>query len=341
VAPGGSYRPARTMLAVCTAAVSAVAVLPGTSQAEPKPTMDQVKLQVADLDHKAEIAAEQYNEAQGKLRTLEQRLTQYQANVQKQQAKVAALQRSMGVVAAAQYRSGGMDQTLQLLLSDNPELFLQQASSLSQITDRQSEALQRIADERRELAQEKLAASQQLAELEQTRDELAKRKAQVEANLQKAQRLLNSLSAADRERLQAAERASRDKAREEIPAKPSYNGPASGRAKAAVDYAYAQLGDAYVWGATGPSAFDCSGLTMKAWEQAGVSLPHSSREQYSSGRRVARSALQPGDLVFFYSPISHVGLYIGNGKMIHASNPRTDVKISSISDMPYTGAVRP
>jgi cell wall-associated NlpC family hydrolase len=108
-----------------------------------------------------------------------------------------------------------------------------------------------------------------------------------------------------------------------------------------VRVAYAQLGDPYRWGAGGPGAFDCSGLTSFAWRAAGVSLPHSSAAQYGSGRRVSRSDLRPGDLVFFYSPISHVGIYVGGGKMIDAPYPGSSVKITSISSMPYVGAVRP
>ena len=92
---------------------------------------------------------------------------------------------------------------------------------------------------------------------------------------------------------------------------------------AAVQYALAQVGDAYVYGATGPSAFDCSGLTMMAWAQAGVGLPHSSSAQMGSGTPVSQSQLQPGDLVFYYSPVSHVGIYIGNGQIVHAANPCT------------------
>jgi peptidoglycan DL-endopeptidase CwlO len=339
VAPGRSYRPARTLLAVCTAAVTAVVVIPGASQAEPRLTVDQVKRQVGDLDQKAEVAAEQYNEAQEKLHSLEQRLAQYQAAVQKQQAKVTALQHGMGAVAAAQYRSGGMDQTLQLLLSDDPELFLERSASLNQITDQQAEALQRIRVERQELAQNRLAASQQLAELEQTRNELAKHKAQVEANLQKAQRLLNSLSANDRRRLQQEQRASRDRDRAEPI--PTYSGPASGKGEIAARFALAQVGDGYVWGATGMRVWDCSGLTSRAWAQANVALPHSSREQYNSGMHVPKSALRRGDLIFAYRPISHVGIYIGNGKMVDAANPRVGVRITSIDSMPYAGAVRP
>ena len=109
----------------------------------------------------------------------------------------------------------------------------------------------------------------------------------------------------------------------------------------AVQFAMAQVGKAYVYGAAGPSAFDCSGLTMAAWATAGVSLPHSSSAQYSSGRHISESELQPGDLVFYYSPISHVGMYIGNGQIVNALNPGAGVKISGLHDMPYVGAVRP
>ena len=117
--------------------------------------------------------------------------------------------------------------------------------------------------------------------------------------------------------------------------------PAEGRAAAAVHYAMAQVGDAYVYGAAGPSAFDCSGLTMMAWAQAGVSLPHSSSAQYSTGPHISESQLMPGDLVFYYSPISHVGMYIGNGLIVHAANPGAGVLVSDLHYMPYVGAVRP
>ena len=129
----------------------------------------------------------------------------------------------------------------------------------------------------------------------------------------------------------------RSAASREVPA----DVPASGRAAAAVAYAMAQVGDAYVWAATGPDAFDCSGLTMAAWAQAGVALPHSSSAQYSSGTRIAASDLQPGDLVFYYTPISHVSMYIGNGMIVDAANPGAGVRVAELYSMPYVGAVRP
>ena len=117
-----------------------------------------------------------------------------------------------------------------------------------------------------------------------------------------------------------------------------YNGSIGGRV---VAYAMSKVGDSYVWGASGPSSFDCSGLTMRSYAQVGISLPHSSSAQYGSGRHISRSNLMPGDLVFFYSPIHHVGIYIGGGMIVHAANPGEGVTTAPLSSMPYVGAVRP
>ncbi len=122
---------------------------------------------------------------------------------------------------------------------------------------------------------------------------------------------------------------------------PTSDIPASGRAAVAVHYAMAQIGKPYVYGAAGPSSYDCSGLTMAAWGAAGVGLPHSSSAQYGSGTHIAASQLQPGDLVFYYSPISHVGMYIGNGMIVNAENPSAGIRVTGLYSMPYVGAVRP
>jgi cell wall-associated NlpC family hydrolase len=170
-------------------------------------------------------------------------------------------------------------------------------------------------------------------------------KKQIETNLNAAEKVLGKLSDAERAKLAAEQAREAKKARD---SRPSRSGnrmdlpvPINGRAGAAVQYALTQLGDAYVWGADGPNSFDCSGLTMKAWAQAGVSLSHSAAAQSGEGRPVSKSQLQPGDLVFYYSPISHVAMYIGNGQIVHASRPGKPVKTDPIDLMPYSGAVRP
>ncbi|MDU5026784.1 MAG: C40 family peptidase, partial [Cutibacterium avidum] len=115
----------------------------------------------------------------------------------------------------------------------------------------------------------------------------------------------------------------------------------SSRAQAALSFAMAQLGKPYIWGGTGPSGYDCSGLMMVAWGKAGVGLPRTAAAQYAAGRPVATSDLQPGDLVFFYPGITHVGMYIGGGKFVHASSPRTGIKISVLAGQTsYQGARR-
>jgi cell wall-associated NlpC family hydrolase len=117
--------------------------------------------------------------------------------------------------------------------------------------------------------------------------------------------------------------------------------PASGRAAGAVAFALAQVGKPYRYGATGPNAYDCSGLTMAAYASVGVSLPHHSGSQYAQTRHVSRSELQPGDLVFYYRPISHVAMYIGNGQIVHATTPGNPVKVASLDMGRFVGASRP
>ena len=184
------------------------------------------------------------------------------------------------------------------------------------------------------------AAAKLTHDLSAKRTQLAKQAAQSKA-------MFDRLSASERQAFvdsQAApvDRASRNETRTDPSAgAPTVNVPASGGAATAVAAAKSKLGSAYVWAAAGPSTFDCSGLTMWAWAQAGVSLPHSSSMQYSSGSKVSVSSLQPGDLVFYGSPIHHVALYVGGGQVIHAPQTGDVVRYASVDMMPIVGAVRP
>jgi cell wall-associated NlpC family hydrolase len=318
---------------------------------------------------------------------VQRRLTAVRSRLARQQRAVGAMQTAMGRIAVATYKSGGVDVTMQLLLSDEPEVFLQQASALDQLTRRQGTALRKMTVARQQLAQDRRELAQERAKAAALQQAIGTEQRSIRGSLQRSQALLSSLGAEERARLQAQRRAAVERARAARGSAPASRserdgdsggsavsdgpkpgdggsqggrsggadsgrgdggggagdggGGGSGRAATAVRVAYAQLGDPYRWGAGGPGAFDCSGLTSFAWRAAGVSLPHSSAAQYGSGRRVSRSDLRPGDLVFFYSPISHVGIYVGGGKMIDAPYPGSSVKITSISSMPYVGAVRP
>ena len=327
-------RPARGLVAVCAAFALAVSIQ-GSVSAAPRLDVDEARRQVEALYHKAEQATERYNEARMALQDAERKFARAQKLAAGKQATVSELQRTVGAFAANAYRNGGMDQTLQLVFSDDPEAFIARAASLDALSSREAGALRKVVEARRELQANQTAAAQQLAVVEAQRKALAAEKVEVEKNLRAAREVLNRLEAKDRERF---DRASRDSNPREL----LKNLPAPNpRAAKAIEYALAQLGDRYVWGAAGPDGFDCSGLTMAAWRKAGVSLPHSSTQQYATGEKIPRSALQPGDLVYFYSPISHVGMYLGNGRMVHSPNPSRRVEISPISQMPWAGATRP
>ncbi|MGQ0623943.1 MAG: NlpC/P60 family protein [Sporichthyaceae bacterium] len=327
-------RPRRALVAACAAASLAVVSLPG-AVAAPKLDIDDARRQVEAIYHKAEQATERYNDARIALRDAERLFSRAQRRSAEQQSEVAVLQKQVGAFAAEAYRSGGLDRTLQLVFSTDPDAFLDRATSLDALGAREAAALRQVIEARRELRANQVAAAQQLAVVEKQRQVLAKEKSEVEKNLRAARAVLDRLQDADRLRLA---RASRDDYRTLLKNLPAVN---SARAAKAINYALAQIGDRYVWSAAGPDSWDCSGLTMMAWRQAGVALPHSSAQQYFGGRKVPREALEPGDLVYFYSPITHVGIYLGNGRMVHAPNPGRTVEIAPLTLMPYVGATRP
>jgi peptidoglycan DL-endopeptidase CwlO len=343
--------PRRALVALCTAAVTCVGglALAPAGHADPSLTLEQVKTQVDDLNHQAEQAAERFNAATDKLAEIQRRLESAQANAERQQQRVSEVTADMGGFAAATYRAGGIDPTLNALMASDPAEFLAEASVVDAYANQQADQLAAVASERQRLEQNRLLADEELNRLKAVEADLAEQKAAVEKHLADAQKLLDGLEAeeraqldaerAAREREAAAERTSRSGT--EAADEPLPDVPASGRAKVAVDFALAQLGEPYQWAAEGPGSWDCSGLTMMAWREAGVSLPRSSGAQISVGTRVSKSQLQPGDLVFFYSPISHVGIYLGGGEIIHATHPGDVVSIDPISYMPFSGATRP
>ncbi|MGQ0843017.1 MAG: NlpC/P60 family protein [Sporichthyaceae bacterium] len=330
-------RPARLHRAVvaCVASIAMLAVNPSGSAAAPRIDAEEADRQVQALYHKAEQATERYNEVRIVLTDAERRFARAQAAAARQQATVREVQQSVGALAAAAYRSGGLDRTLQLVFSDDPDAFLARATALDALSTRQASALRRVVEARRELDVARRSAAEQLTAVQAQRRALAGEKTEVERNLRAAQAVLRRLEAKERRKL---DRASRDDVRIPLVDLPV---PNTARAARAIKFAMAQIGDRYVWGAAGPDAWDCSGLTMGAWAAAGVALPHSSAQQFASSRQIPRSELKPGDLVYFYNPISHVGLYIGNGQMVDAPNPSKTVRILPISSMPYAGATRP
>ncbi|MFI6347004.1 NlpC/P60 family protein [Streptomyces sp. NPDC050560] len=329
---------ARVSVLTLTAA-AAVALTSQTAQADPKPSKEEVKSKVDKLYEEAEKATEKYNGAKEKQEKLEKEVSDLQDTVARGQGELNDLRDGLGSLANAQYRSGGIDPSVQLFLSSDPDSYLDKASTLDQLSGQQVEALKKIQEKQRSLAQKRKEASQKLEDLSTTRTQLKKKKTQVKDKLAEAQKLLNTLTAKEKQQLDDQEnRASRDSERTAIGT--GAKAP-SGRAGSAYAAAQSVIGSPYVYGAAGPSSFDCSGLTSWAYAQAGVSIPRTSQAQANAGTRIySQSQLQVGDLVLFYGDLSHVGFYAGNGQILHAPHTGASVRYESLSAMPFEFGVR-
>jgi cell wall-associated NlpC family hydrolase len=328
-------------LAAGSLTISGVLVSPA-AQAAPR-DLNAVRVQVQDLQAKAEAATEKYNSARNELNDVQQQLSGLRDKVKRERGQLQQILSSVDDLARNTYTSGGLDTSLQVLLAENPSEFLAQAAALDQVAQAQASSLRRTQTARLRLAQSEAAVQDKEAIAKKYRDQMASSKKEADSRLSEAKKVLASLEAAERRRLaaiEARERAASAAAAAAARRSLSRYGASSagggvpavsGRASAAVSYALSKVGYRYVAAAAGPSSFDCSGLTMSAWRQAGVSLPHYSYSQYSSTRRISLSEARPGDLVFFFGGgVHHVGMYIGNGKMVHAANPSAGVRIDAV-----------
>jgi cell wall-associated NlpC family hydrolase len=341
--------------------------------ADPKPSLEEVEKKVNDLYHQAEAATEKYNGAKEKTSKQRKRVDTLLDDVAQRTEKLNSARDELGTFAAAQYRTGAAaPDTASLLLADNPQDYFDQTQLMSRLTSRQKQAVDDYATEQAATTKKRQEASESLQALSTSQTTLKSTKAQVQQKLSDARELLSKLTAAEKARLAAIEEKQRAEAkrkaeelarkqaaeqkqrRQEAPQQGSGSaGPGTSTDDAAyatktakaIAFARAQVGKPYVWGATGPGSYDCSGLTLAAWKAAGVTLPRTTWDQVKAGTTVPVSDIKPGDLVFFYDDISHVGLYIGNGMMIHAPKPGAYVREESIyyagDTMPIHSVVRP
>ncbi|MEU5538202.1 NlpC/P60 family protein [Streptomyces sp. NPDC020362] len=335
----------RTAVTLALAGAASATAFDGTGHAEPQLTPAQVKTKVDKLYQEAEAATEKYDGAKEKADTAQRRLNSLRDETARKQEGLNAARNALGSYATAQYRQGGFDPAWQLALSSDPDRYLDGAALAERAGERQAGAVARVREQLREIEQLRGAARIEVTSLRARQVELRRQKRTITAKLTEARRLLARLTRPQRAQVtgdgSAQGRASRSAsdARAALEHAGSVAAP-DARAAAAVAYAYQKLGSPYVWGATGPNAFDCSGLAQAAYHSAGISLPRTTYAQINAGRRVSRSELQPGDLVFFYSGISHVGIYVGNGQMIHAPNPSAPVRLAPVDLMPFAGATR-
>ncbi|MFM7874883.1 MAG: C40 family peptidase [Actinomycetota bacterium] len=319
-------RQARTGILALLSLALIIPITPPTSAA-PSADLLRVRQEVEQLQDDAAEAGENAQAAKVQLQRLRAQLSTVQQEADSQKAVVEKIRNSLATIAVARYKSTGLGEGVELLFSSDPSLYLSSAGSLENITRKQAAQLRKYATAKQRLDATSLTVADKLRLVQAAEARYRAQAAQVKSKLEAAEKLLSKLEAKDRERLRkiqemdAAEREAYSREQAKLA------NTVSGRAGLALRYAVKQIGDNYVWGAAGPVRWDCSGLTMRAFEQAGVRLPHSSRAQFNYGRSIARNNLLPGDLVFFGSPISHVGVYIGKGKMVHAPRPGARVQI--------------
>ncbi|MBB0244967.1 hypothetical protein FNQ90_12830 [Streptomyces alkaliphilus] len=323
-----------------------VAAAPGTGTpgdgaegAEPPPgDSATARALLDDTVIEAGRAVEEYNRVSERVGELTTEVERLRDRLARDRERVNRKREALGGIAGAQYRSGGMDPSLALLLSPDPDAYLTGAAVWERLSGRRTEELRELRRLLRGMEQRREETVEAVEELEERRAELARRKQEVRRKLAGARERLERLTAEEETR----ERASRSGERED-PAAPAEgaDGPVSGRAAAAVAAARNAVGRPYVWGANGPHGFDCSGLTQWAWARAGASLPRTSQAQAGAGRRVDLAHIQPGDVVVYRPDAGHVGLYVGAGRVVHAPYPGANVREDPLGMMPISAVVRP
>ncbi|MER5887720.1 NlpC/P60 family protein [Streptomyces sp. NPDC001941] len=331
----GLNRGATVTVLSAAAATAAAALGAAPASADPRDSTEATRAKVDRLYEQAEQATEGFNKADDRAKQLRREVAQSQDKMARAQERINTMRGALGSVAGAQYRSGGMDPALALLLSEDPDSYLDKAATLERVSERQADDLQELRREQRALNQERAEAMRDLAELERTRVAVARHKRVVEGKLAEARRLLNALPSAEREAIDRASRSGRT-------ALPPLSGqaPSSSRAAAALMAARQAVGRPYVWGANGPSGFDCSGLMQWSYGQAGVGLPRTSQAQRYAGRQVSLADAEPGDLVAYRDDASHIGMYAGNGQVIHAPYPGAPVRYDPVGMMPISSVTR-
>jgi peptidoglycan DL-endopeptidase CwlO len=313
-----------------------VVVVPAVAAPTSTPTtVKSAKERVKDLEVQASQIGEDYDAVSDALDKGKARLSTLRSDIAIQQKRVDQLNASAQSIALAQFRGRDSSTTMQIFTSGDPDTTLDRLSTASKVNDTMNKTLSEQAIEQANLTDMQRTAEAEVAALAEKEKKLSQLKANVEAKVSEADALVASLSPKDRQELDSSEGSSES-------ADPGDYADSNAKIKKAIAYALSKVSSGqYVWGASGPNSFDCSGLMVASYRQAGISLPHSSSSQASVGRAVSKANLKPGDLIFFYSPIHHVGMYIGNGKFVHARNPRNDLMVQSLAGYGnYTSARR-
>ncbi|MBB1256617.1 C40 family peptidase [Streptomyces sp. OF3] len=306
--------------------------------------LEKVRRRITELHDEAGSATDAYNAAQQKVRRQERRIADLARKIDNNRVRLGKLNDQAGAMARAQYRGLGLPVNQRLAMERDPERFLHSLGLLRQGQRATRGVINDLAETQSALRSYAKKAGRQWEQLEADRKARARAKKKIEEKLRAAEKLESELAAADRARLveledQASYRRQLDWLRsgvlEEI------NGTASAKGRAALAYALDQVGRDYEWGATGPRTFDCSGLTLRAWEAAGVRIPRTSQQQWQGLKRVAVKDMRPGDLIIYKTDASHVGMYVGDGTMVHSPRTGRQVRVEGVGALPIRGVVRP
>ncbi|GAA2607155.1 NlpC/P60 family protein [Actinomadura fulvescens] len=301
------------------AAIIATAVPALPAHADPEPSTKELRTQAYKLADQLEQLTEQYNGLKVKLQQSQRAAKVATDNAKRQEKALEGVREKVGSLAATSYMQGGADPTVSFVASQDPQRLLDQAATLHYFATQDGTRVQGL-----------MQAMQAAQRARKAAEERAKQVTQLRAQLESQRKKVTSLYEKVRGRLVKKDPTQLSK----LPV------VGTGKAAQALRYAMGKIGRPYVWGAAGPSTFDCSGLTMWAYKQVGISLPHYTGSQWNAGTHISRSQLQPGDLVFFHSDLHHMGMYVGDGKFLHAPQTGDVVKISPLEGRPYAGAVR-
>jgi cell wall-associated NlpC family hydrolase len=320
---------------------AAVTVAPTLASAAPhqEPSVTSVQKQLGQLALKNTQVVEKYDHAQVAVQRREKAARTAQSAAVQAEAAYRTAHVKFAQIIQAQYESGSLGAAGALLSSSSDSNYLDRLDTLNMVSTHTAEVVTQVSDARNAASTSAKKAQDLLATAKSQRDALGKQRTAVQAQIKKYQTLLSTLNSAQQ---YAYQRASNPSVAAPQVASLHLTSAGSAAARKAVEFALAQVGKPYVFGAAGPGSYDCSGLTMAAWQTAGVSLPHSAADQYNYGQHVSRDALQPGDLIFFYQPIGHVTIYIGGGMMVSAPTEGQNVSVVPLSafDSDYVGATR-
>jgi cell wall-associated NlpC family hydrolase len=330
-------RRSRAVLALGAALIATAAgvLAPTTAAADPT-TADQARALVVETAQQITVVDEQVHEAELTVAAQQQAAEEAAAQAAAAQAALAAFEPQLRAIAQSGYTGKTQSRMAAFLTSDSATELVQQMTTLDMIADHTDAVVAQAAAAQAAAQQAQAAADQAAATADAALAQLEAQKAELEKQVTEYQADFARLSAAEQARVTTAV-AGRSLAAPRAAELPLAPGSA---AATAIQVALSKVGAPYVSGGSGPNSFDCSGLTAYAYAAAGVALPHSSRAQSTLGRQVSRSELQPGDLVFYYTPISHVALYIGNGMIVHARTHGVPLSVTSVDQGGYRFGVR-